>query len=29
MPRKQNSAKKLDWKEVLAGQEDFLGPLVH
>jgi putative transposase len=28
MPRKQNSAKKLDWKEVLAGQEDLLRPLI-
>lgn len=28
MPRKQNSAKKLEWKEVLLGQEDFLRPLV-
>lgn len=28
MPRKQDSAKKLDWKEVLAGQEDFLRPLI-
>jgi putative transposase len=28
MPRRQNSAKKLGWKEVLAGQEDFLRPLI-
>ena len=28
MTRKQNSAKKLDWKEVLAEQEDFLRPLI-
>jgi putative transposase len=28
MPRRQNSAKKLEWKEVLAGQEDFLRPLI-
>jgi transposase-like protein len=28
MPRKQNSAKQLDWKEVLAGQEDWLRPLI-
>ena len=28
MPRKQNSAKKLEWKEVLAGQEDYLRPLI-
>jgi len=28
MPRKQNSAKKVDWKEVLAGQDDFLRPLI-
>jgi putative transposase len=28
MPRKQNSAKKLEWKKVLAGQEDFLRPLI-
>ena len=28
MPRKQNSAKKLEWKEVLAGQEDFLRPMI-
>jgi putative transposase len=28
MPRKQNSAKKVDWKEVLACQEDFLRPLI-
>ncbi len=28
MPRKQNNAKKLDWKEVVGGQEDFLRPLI-
>ena len=28
MPRKQNSANKLDWKEVIGGQEDFLRPLI-
>jgi transposase-like protein len=28
MPRKQNNANKLDWKEVIGGQEDFLGPLI-
>jgi transposase-like protein len=28
MPRRKNSAKKLEWKEVLAGQEDFLRPLI-
>lgn len=28
MPRKQNNATKLDWKEVMAGQEDFLRPLI-
>src|SRR5689334_22806498 len=28
MPRRQNSAKKLEWKELLAGQEDFLRPLI-
>lgn len=28
MPRRQNSAKKLEWKEVLAGQGDFLRPLI-
>jgi putative transposase len=28
MPRKQNSANKLDWKEVISGQEDFLRPLI-
>ena len=29
MPRRQNSAKKINWKEMLAGQEDFLRPLIH
>ena len=28
MPRKQNNANKLDWKEVMGGQEDFLRPLI-
>ncbi|HYP13993.1 MAG TPA: IS256 family transposase [Bryobacteraceae bacterium] len=28
MPRKQNNANKLDWKEVISGQEDFLRPLI-
>src|SRR4028119_2520496 len=28
MTRKQNSAKKADWKEMLAEQPDFLRPLV-
>jgi transposase-like protein len=28
MPRKQNNANKLDWKEVIGGQEDFLRPLI-
>jgi putative transposase len=28
MPRKQNSANKVDWKEVIGGQEDFLRPLI-
>jgi putative transposase len=28
MPRKQNSANKLDWKEVIGGQEEFLRPLI-
>jgi transposase-like protein len=28
MPRRQNSANKLDWKEVIGGQEDFLRPLI-
>ena len=28
MTRKQNSAKKPDWKEMLAEQPDFLRPLV-
>ena len=28
MTRKQDSAKKLDWKEVMAEQEDFLRPLI-
>jgi transposase-like protein len=28
MTGKQNSAKKLAWKEMLAEQEDFLRPLV-
>jgi len=28
MPRRQNSAKKINWKELLAGQEDLLRPLI-
>jgi transposase-like protein len=28
MPRKQNSAKKMNWKEMLGGEEDFLRPLI-
>jgi putative transposase len=28
MPRRQNSAKKMNWKEMLGGQEDFLRPLI-
>ena len=28
MTRQQNSAKRVDWKELIAGQEDFLRPLV-
>jgi transposase-like protein len=28
MTRKQNSAKQADWKEMMAGQEDFLRPLI-
>ncbi len=28
MTRKQNSANKADWKEMMAGQEDFLRPLI-
>jgi transposase-like protein len=28
MTRKQNSAKAVDWKEVIGGQEDFLRPLI-
>jgi transposase-like protein len=28
MTRKKDSAKKLDWKAMMAGQEDFLRPLV-
>src|SRR5688572_33224472 len=28
MTRKQNSAKKPNWKELLAEQEDFLRPLI-
>ena len=28
MTRKQNSAKKLDWKEMMAEQPEFLRPLV-
>ena len=28
MTRKQNNAKKPNWKEVLAEQEDFLRPLI-
>ena len=28
MTRKQNSAKKLNWKAVMAAQEDFLRPLI-
>jgi len=28
MPRRQNSANKLEWKELMAGQEDFLRPLI-
>lgn len=28
MTRKQDSAKRAEWKEVMAGQEDFLRPLI-
>jgi putative transposase len=28
MPRRQNNAKKMNWKEMLGGQEDFLRPLI-
>jgi putative transposase len=28
MTRKQDSAKRSDWKELMAGQEDFLRPLI-
>jgi transposase-like protein len=28
MTRKKDSAKEIDWKEVMSGQEDFLRPLV-
>ena len=28
MTRKQNSAKAVEWKEVIRGQEDFLRPLI-
>jgi putative transposase len=28
MTRKQDSAKAVDWKEVMRGQEDFLRPLI-
>jgi len=28
MPRKQNSTKRLEWKELLATNGDFLRPLV-
>src|SRR5262245_9037086 len=28
MTRKQNSAKQVDWKAMMAGQEDFLRPLI-
>jgi putative transposase len=28
MTRKQESAKAVDWKEVMRGQEDFLRPLI-
>jgi hypothetical protein len=28
MTRKQDSAKAVDWKEVIRGQEDFLRPLI-
>jgi putative transposase len=28
MPRRQNSAKKMNWKEMLGGEEDFLRPLI-
>jgi len=28
MTRQQNSAKRVDWKELIAGQEDFLRPLI-
>lgn len=28
MTRKKDSAKKVDWKAVMGGQEDFLRPLV-
>jgi putative transposase len=28
MTRKQDSAKQTDWKELMAGQEDFLRPLI-
>ena len=28
MTRKQDSAKQTNWKELMAGQEDFLRPLI-
>lgn len=28
MARKQDNAKRTDWKELMAGQEDFLRPLI-
>ena len=28
MTRKQNTAKKVDWKEMMAEQPDFLRPLI-
>ena len=28
MTRKQDSSKRTDWKELMAGQEDFLRPLI-
>jgi transposase-like protein len=28
MTRKKDSAKKVDWKALMAGQEDFLRPLI-
>src|SRR6201993_3743324 len=28
MTRRQDSAKRTDWKELMAGQEDFLRPLI-